>query len=282
MPIPLLLLGFAVLMMASKTDGGKRVMAEIQEGMQWLDEAIRRSMELVSSHEGQYDSLNLNRDNAGLSMGILQWPQRTGGLGLLLAQMHHRDPKRLRELLGPAYETVLQVTAKKLLVPVEGKQLWQEPWIQRFRALGREPVFQQVQRELAQKGEWMEAALDATRSMGVWTERALVLTYDTSVQQGPGFVRQTALKVRQEFAQKTVPGTVILSRFAELASAHFRRNTRPASLQYNKSLVWKEVGAEWHVFAGSIDLYEDISRRKRKILSDATLKDDIIDAMKHV
>lgn len=282
MPIPLLLLGFFAVIMASKTEGGKRVMAEIQEGMQWLDEAIHRSMELVSSHEGQYDSLNLNRDNAGLSMGILQWPQRTGGLGLLLAHMHHKDPKRFKELLGPSYETVLQITAKKLLTPVDGKQLWQEPWIQRFKALGREPLFQQVQRDLAMKGEWMKAALDATRSMGVMTERALVLTYDTSVQQGPGFVRQTALKVRQEFAQKSIPGKVILSRFAELASAPFRRTTPPASLQYNKALVWKEVGAEWHVFAGSIDLYEDISRRKRKILSDNTLKDDFINAMKNV
>mgnify|MGYP004146710213 FL=1 len=40
--------------------------------VQVLDRVIAR----VSKHEGTFDSLNLNRDGAGLSVGILPWSQR--------------------------------------------------------------------------------------------------------------------------------------------------------------------------------------------------------------
>jgi hypothetical protein len=43
-------------------------------------------------------------------------------------------------------------------------------------------------------------------------------------------------------------------------------------------LVWKQVGGEWHLHAGGVDLYEDVRRRRREILMDESLGDDGVPA----
>ena len=53
-----------------------------------------------SASEGKADSLNRNLDGAGLSYGILQWNQRSGSLGVLLAAMQGADPPRSRRCSG--------------------------------------------------------------------------------------------------------------------------------------------------------------------------------------
>ena len=40
------------------------------------------------SGDSAYLALNRNTDGAGLSVGIIQWAQRPGGLGVLLASLH--------------------------------------------------------------------------------------------------------------------------------------------------------------------------------------------------
>ena len=51
-----------------------------------LTKSRDRVLARVSKHEGRHDSLNLNYDGAGLSFGIIQWAQKPGSLGVLLAE----------------------------------------------------------------------------------------------------------------------------------------------------------------------------------------------------
>lgn len=240
--------------------------------MGWADRVIAR----VSRHEGRHDSLNLNLDGAGLSFGIIQWAQKPGNLGVLLAEMQRADPARFATTFGPAWRELLAVTSAGSLAPVAGAVLWHEPWVSRFRAAGRDPVFVEVQNRLAKQGDHFRGALEAAAVLGVWTERALTLFYDTSVQQGPRFAKRLAERVRDEFlghgVQRVRYGD-LLYRYAELAPAHFRRTTPPTAPYPASHIEWRPTAGEWHAWAGSFDLYENIRRRRMSIVRDPQLSD---------
>lgn len=235
---------------------------------------MRRVIAYVSGNEGRADSLNRNRDGAGLSFGILQWNQRAGSLGPLLAAMRTADPAAWDRIFGPSGATLLAATARGGTAPVDGHALWEEPWASRFVAAGRHPAFVDVQWRHAESGEHFRGALDVARILGVRTERALVLFFDRSVQQGPAAARRLAETVRA--GAPDLSGPELLRTWAERAAASFRRSTAPDGLQFSttaKHIGWKPVGDEWHAFAGKWDLYADIARRTQRILSDPGLSD---------
>lgn len=225
----------------------------------------------VSAHEGGYDALNLNRDKAGLSFGFLQWSQRTGALGELLMAMHRLEPALCAKVFGPDLPTLLQVTRAGLLDPVAGHLLWESPWMERFQAAGRTPALKAVQDRVAIEGPHMAGALVAARTLGVPTPRCLALTFDTAVQQGPGTARRLALAARAEFPPD-LSDAERLKCFAQRCPEAFRSKTCPAP-RTGSHLAWKPVGAEWHAFAGVIDLALDVARRRQELLSDPSLSD---------
>jgi len=134
----------------------------VEEGADW----IKRIVDRTSKHEGTYDSLNLNSDNAGLSFGRLQWSQRTKALGNLLGEMHLADPTRFEAIFGSSWRRLLEVTKVGSLEPIDGAVLWTEPWVSRFKAAGREPIFRQVQDRLASGCQYMAAAIAAAPAPG--------------------------------------------------------------------------------------------------------------------
>jgi hypothetical protein len=234
---------------------------------------LRRIITFVSATEGRADSLNRNLDGAGLSYGILQWNQRSGSLGVLLRELYQADPVAFPQIFGPSWSALLEATARGGLERVEGVPLWEEPWVSRFVAAGRYAPFVAVQWRLAEQGEHFQGALDAARTLGVHTERALALFFDRSVQQGPGTARQMAEQLRAR-GQTGYPE--VLLAYSELAAARFRRTTTPPSPQFSPRaphIVWKRVGNEWHAVAGRWDLYLDIRRRTSRILSTTQLSD---------
>lgn len=237
----------------------------------WVDRVVDR----VSKHEGRYDSLNLNTDAAGLSFGILQWAQRTGDLGKLLAAMATADSEAFQRIFGPSWQALLDATAKGSLGPVEGALLWRDPWVRRFQAAGQWPVFQAAQRRMARDGQHFQGALQAARVLGVATERALALYYDTAVQQGATAAVQLAEKVAARYGDRlaSTPYDQILHAYATAAADRVRRATEPAPHK-NPNLRWVQVGNEWHLFAGKVDLYNTIKRRRFGLLADADLRDD--------
>jgi len=239
--------------------------------MDWMTRVIGR----VSGHEGGYDAQNLNTDNAGLSFGMIQWSQRTGQLGILLAAMAKADPEEFRRIFGPASRELLEVTRVGGLGPVGGALLWKQPWTDRFGEAGQHAVFQAVQRKLTRTGVHMAGAIEASTIMGVHTERALALTYDTAVQQGAHAAKKLATdlvaKLKAE-GKNSVPYDEMLERYAQRAANRARR-TRDPGQSKNPNLEWRKVGNNWHLFAGRVDLYRNIRHRRFGIVTDTSLTD---------
>ncbi len=246
--------------------------ADLVSRMTWVPRVIRR----VMRHEGGYDSLNLNTDGAGLSFGILQWPQRTGDLARVLAAMYAADATTFQRVFGPDWPKLLQAVNSRSLAPVASAVLWAEPWVSRFRAAGRHPPFQEAQDKLAREGEHFQAAEAVARKLNVPTERALALFFDTAVQQGAGAADQVAAKVRARF---TAGGQAVAVSYRDLLSAYAAsaadraRRTTPPTAPSSGRLRWVAVGSEWHLHAGSVDLYRDILSRRTAILKDPQLGD---------
>lgn len=241
-------------------------------------EWVRRVIQRVSAHEGRYDSLNLNTDGAGLSMGIIQWSQRTGQLGRLLTEFHAHDGAKFAAVFGPKAASLLAHTVSGSLAPFEGALLWHSPWKERFRQAGEYEPWQRVQDQLAASGEHMVAAEQCAALLGIRTERAMVLFYDRAVQQGQNGAVRIARELAARLQGTTLPGGKLLEAYAEACANRFRRVEKPSDLQYGKNLVWKPVNTEWHVFAGQIDLYADITRRTKNILTDKKLSDAPVSA----
>jgi hypothetical protein len=270
------LVGVGAVVLLAAAGGGSPVAGAqrvVRTTMDWADKVIAR----VSRHEGSYDSLNLNLDGAGLSFGIIQWAQKVGNLGVLLAEMQRTDPQRFAATFGTDWQALLYVTARSSLEPVGGVVLWREPWVSRFKAAGRDPVFIDVQNRLARQGHHFQGALQAAAVFGVWTERALALFYDTAVQQGPAFAKRLAEKVRDEFLAKGLTRIGyhdVLLRYAQLAPAHFRRTSAPTKPYPVSHIEWRKTGDEWHAWAGQFDLYAGITRRRMGIVNDPDLSDE--------
>lgn len=277
MKAPWLLFGSVAILLAVRQNR-EVIQHSMEASVSWIRNVIAR----VSQHEGHYDSLNLNSDGAGLSMGILQWSQRTGSLGVLLKGLHAANPQRLLQLVGSSADQVLRVTQQGSLAPVNGSVLWQGPWPDIFRALGREPEFQRVQDHLAEHGQHMAAAKLCAQLLNVKTERSMALFYDRCVQQGQNGVPLLAKRIAARLAGKTLPANKVLELFAHECAAQFLATQPPASQWFSekRGMKWVKTGpSEWHVMRGSFDYFADIKRRCDAILRDPKLSDSPIEVL---
>ena len=136
------------------------------------------------------------RHHLGLSFGIVGFNQDTGHLGQLLLAMRERDAAKFAEIFGPDAESLLRITTTRgprsmesregrsaRVQPVSGADLWQDPWLARFREAGAYKPFQAVQNRLA--AEWfLDPLLGFAHRMGLNTERALAMAMDRASQMG--------------------------------------------------------------------------------------------------
>lgn len=235
--------------------------------------SIRRAISAVSSSEGSYDSVNRNTDGAGLSVGIWQWPQATGGLGMLLAAYYQANPALFLQIFGPHAHDLLAATKARSLKPVAGALLWDEPWLSRFILAGRTPQFQQQQDILALNSPHLQYALKAARQLGRLSERSLAVTLDTSVTQGPEFSLIVAKRVADSFAGMTVSLQQILQAYLDEGTKHFRRTSPPESPTTKKRLHWRQLGSEWHLYSGAVNLWRKMRTRRSKLIQDLSLSE---------
>jgi hypothetical protein len=241
--------------------------------MDWVARVIAR----VSRHEGGYESLNRNSDGAGLSFGILQWAQKPGSLGALLAAMQKADPTAFARIFGSSWQKLLATTKSGSLASVAGEVLWKHPWTTRFKEAGQYEVFRAVQRRMAQQGIHFRGAIDAARILGIATERSMALFFDTAVQQGPGAatkVARQALAYRQRAGQAGASYVDVLTAYAQLGADRCRSATAPSKPPSSSHLRWVQVGNEWHLFANKIDLHQNIWKRRIAIVRDRDLSDN--------
>jgi hypothetical protein len=178
------------------------------------NEARRRIVEAVCGLETgrpRYDAVNpdgeyrgrfgrenpyFERAHAGLGFGIVLFGQDTGDLGRLLQAMKTRDADAFARIFGPTADSLLETATaagpgglesadgrSARVRPVDGQDLWVEPWLARFRAAGGHPPFQAAQNQLA-SDLYLEPMVQTARRLGVATERGLALMMDRAIAMG--------------------------------------------------------------------------------------------------
>lgn len=231
--------------------------------------------------KGKFWAQNRNTDGQGLSYGILQWSQRSGSLGKLLTRMKRADPAAFARVFGPGAGDLLTTTTSTSEPVRMSLPLWSEPWTGRFTAAGQVRAFQIAQDEAAAQGASMRAALELADMFDLMTERALVLFFDRANHHGgygakklaSGFLQAQTSEGSAESAEDLLAG------FAAWCAAAYRRDNPPAEATLSGGRSWKKVGNEWHMFAGSSDLYAIIVRRTGEILNDPNLSDELVAAV---
>lgn len=167
---------------------------------------------IISDFEGNFDSLNRDGEyrglfgedhfayqskHLGLSFGFLQFNQNAGSLGELLKNMREKDPDafdrifkypdKLIEVTNRPHGEVRHQRSRRVQ-PVAGADLWEEPWISRFRKAGNHPPFQDVQLEYA-LDEYMTPAKELAKDFGLVSERAYAILFDRCIHHGPAGAR---------------------------------------------------------------------------------------------
>lgn len=272
-------IGGALLASSVGSDAPAVVRRVVREGRQIVGRlSIKRVLARVSSHEGSYSSTNRNTDGEGLSYGIIQWTQRSGNLGKVLRAMAKADPAAFRRIFGGAWRELLEVTTAASLAPVAGVVLWAEPWVSRFKEAGRHEPFRAAQRRLATSGSHWQGAVKVAAHLGIHTERAMCLFYDTAVHQGAGAAMSIAKATKKHFTTQgaaQVPAIEVLRFYAQSCAARFRRSTAPSKQPSNPNRSWRQVRpGEWHYFAREFDLYAAVHKRRMGIVNDPDLGDD--------
>ncbi|HEY7036580.1 MAG TPA: hypothetical protein VH482_34950 [Thermomicrobiales bacterium] len=142
------------------------------------------------------------RYHVGLSYGIVQFTQDSGSLGRLLVMMRDRDAAMFAHIFGDASDDLIRVTnaagpgsadapdgRSARVQPVAGADLWEEPWVSRFRAAANHVPFQAAQNELAST-LYLDPMLRFAAWFGLDSDRALAMVLDRAIQMGTGGARR--------------------------------------------------------------------------------------------
>lgn len=142
------------------------------------------------------------RYHIGLSFGIIQFTQDSGMLGRLLTMMKQRDATTFSQIFGEHADELIRTTTSVgppsrdvaggrsvRVQPVDGKDLWEEPWVSRFLQAGQHRPFQAAQNQLASEG-YLDTMLLFARWLGLDTDRALTMVVDRAVQMGVNGARK--------------------------------------------------------------------------------------------
>ena len=130
-----------------------------------------------------------HRYHIGLSWGLIQFTQRGGALGRVLAACERRDPALFQRAFGEHAPELLRVTnaatEEARVAPVGGRLLWEPYWTDLFRAAGALGPFQAAQNEVAIT-DYLDVNLPLAGRLGFVTDRALAMLYDRCVNMGNG------------------------------------------------------------------------------------------------
>lgn len=153
-----------------------------------------------------------HRKHVGLSWGFIQFAQRYGSLGQVLAAANRRDPDAFRGAFGahngaPAGADpgtlppghLLAVTNARIeddrLAPVAPPAggppvvLWDPAWVRAFQEAGNARAFQEAQREVADR-RYYAPYLDFLAWLGLDSVRAHAMFVDRAIHMGGGAAMQ--------------------------------------------------------------------------------------------
>jgi hypothetical protein len=224
-----------------------------------------------------------------VSFGILQWTQGSGNLGVVLQAIQATSPSLFAQILGPSWASVLKAAIdskdQNVQRTVNGKKLWEEPWLTRFKLLGQNPTMQLGQVSAAKNGVFMREALRSAETLGLEpTMHVVGVLFDRAVQNGHNGLKGAVEDVSERLAEQDTgeAGTGVgpdeddvLRMVIQRLARPFRRKTAPAPEDNLKGL-WRQVGREWHKFHGTgVDLYADTIRRGELALANEALRRDV-------
>lgn len=129
-------------------------------------------------------------DGQGLSFGVVQWNIGQGRLQPLLAEMSENHPDLLGQIFGSNYSALVAMLGEPLNEQLAWacsiqdpiKHILFEPWLGQFKALGRQPEFQDIEAKHA--ASLFQDALALCDEYGVSSQRAAALMFDVKVQNG--------------------------------------------------------------------------------------------------
>jgi hypothetical protein len=170
------------------------VQAILDEGMSGRYEALS----LDGGFRGRFSATDpyYQRAHDGLRLGPHQAMQDTGELGELLALMEAADHAGFAEIFGPDAQALLDVTNAEgpsgldqpggrgtRVQPVGGKDLWEDPWVERFRIAARHLPFQ-----AAMRGQIIARRLDPVRyvisALGLENTRGTAMLLAAAIHMG--------------------------------------------------------------------------------------------------
>lgn len=160
---------------------------------------------------GRYDALNLDgafrgrmgqthpyyqRAHEGLRYGPAQVSQDSGELGELLSLMRAADPAGFDQFFGSAAAQLVETTTRTgpnsgqvpggrsaRVQPVEGKDLWEEPWVDRFRAAAGHAPFQAAMRAQIISRR-LEPVLPVAEALGLDSRRGRAMLLAMALHMG--------------------------------------------------------------------------------------------------
>jgi hypothetical protein len=194
------------------TQPGTRPAAIVLPTLDLTPEAQRRIIELTAGGDGAaYSAIDADgpfrgrfgpghkayqRFHTGLSYGIAGFNQDAGTLGQLLRLMQQRSPDSFASVFGPAAAELLEVTTAPgpsgehvdgghgpRVQPVDGAEVWEEPWVARLRAAGSIPAFRAAQNQLTAE-LYLAPMLTVAAGFGLVSERALCMVLDRAIALG--------------------------------------------------------------------------------------------------
>ncbi|MDP5216996.1 hypothetical protein Q5Y75_07190 [Ruegeria sp. 2205SS24-7] len=178
-------------------------------GEGWKDALVQTV--LAEGVAGRYEALNLDgafrgrlgqthpyyqRAHDGLSLGPHQAGQDSGELGELLTLMQAADPAGFAATFGPAGDQLIAVTTASgplsgdapdgrgaRVQPVEGRDIWEDPWVERFRKAAQHPPYQAAMRAqiIARRLEPMLPVADA---LGIANRRGQAMLLTLAILSG--------------------------------------------------------------------------------------------------
>jgi len=194
---------------------------------------ILRFVWLTSLFEtgGAFQKLNRNTDRCGISIGILQWSQKSGQLHRFLAACAEREPDEWMKIMSD--RKILDYTAR----PDGGVdalgnagdpdfELTNDPWRSKLETLGGDLAMQRVQLALAAEAYRDELAKLKAYAHAIVSERGFAFLLDLANQFGPGRVQQQYVKAAQPGVSENKILNMLTDVFVGMARLQFQPQVR--------------------------------------------------------
>ena len=190
-----------------------------------------------------------NGYHIGLSAGRAQWAQHAGSLGTAAAMIRDLDPENFNRIMGEHADEMMEMLTAPWdfetweMLPdgnrnprvqkIDGADMWEEPWLSRWRELSRLDAWAEVELSLAYRG-YLKPLLPLLKKHGLTSAQHLAVWFDVANANGASGARSRLRKALRETSArdpKSLIDTVFESRDARQRRYDILKGI-PPQLQY--------------------------------------------------